>query len=113
MFNDIPIKFQSFVFTNSKGLNVFLPSSKISENPRISKNSEGHSPLFPGTTTALAILNALCTLKTAFVDFRKIVVQITAGKVAKKKIDYKESTCPASLKKAANLSVFLCEAAAC
>ena len=55
------------------------------------------------------------TLKTAFVECSKIIVlkQMIAGKMAKKKNDYKESTFPESLKKAANLSAILCETTAC
>ena len=39
--------------------------------------------------------------------------QIITEKVVKKKNDCKESTYPTSLKKSANLRVFLCKTAAC
>ena len=70
---------------------------------------------YPSATMPLAILDAFRTLKTAFVDCSKIVLlkQMIVGKVAKKNNDYKESTYPESIKKAANLSAFLCETTAC
>ena len=63
----------------------------------------------------LAILDPFRTLTTAFVDCSKIVLlkQMIARKVVKKKNDWKESTYPEPLKKAADLSASLCKAIAC
>ena len=74
---------------------------------------EGHGPTVPAATMPLVILDAFRTLTMAFVDCSKIVVlkQMVAGKVVKN--DCKESTYPESFKKAANLSAFLSETAAC
>ena len=70
---------------------------------------------YPSATMPLAILDAFHTLTTAFVDCSEIVLlkQMIAEKVVKKKNDCKESTYPEPLKKAADLSAFLCETTAC
>ena len=70
---------------------------------------------YPSATMPLAILDAFRTLTTAFVDCSKIVLlkQMIAETVVKKKNDCKESTYPEPVKKAADLSAFLCETTAC
>ena len=39
---DFPIKFKTFIFTNSKSPKIFRRSVKISKNPTILKKLEGH-----------------------------------------------------------------------
>ena len=44
---DFPIKFKTFIFTNSKSSKIFQRSIKISKDPTMSKKFGGHGPLSP------------------------------------------------------------------